>query len=261
MAPLTAQAATMAQHAWHLVWCHEHCFKANYHEEASQLARLSGECLGKLICAKHATKLKHHFAKHNNCRPWILIVDFRGLVPCMNLMRNAAFNQSLFNPPALIVAVCQKPGQMVKASSRASQWDHMCQWMHNKSSVLVTMHSPSEILQDLKDRMPKQAGPFGMLQMLSSNCLVQNGLTCIGNVHGVTDKQDHAALDNSDTFSNCSNSSTEPDACTGNEQRDVVPFRRMPSPAGLYIQGLLLNMDPKDLKCLLQEATPRCYED
>jgi len=225
--------AAMAWHSWRLVWCHEHAFKAKHYEEARQLAKLSGACHGKLTCVKHATKLREHFDKHRVTGPWTLLVDFRGLVPCINLMQKGTINL-----PEMIIVSCQKPEQMLKASDRATEW--VCKWMHNKNGLVVTMCPPSVILRELTGLTKRQLP---------------------GNINGFTERKGHEAVDNSEACSNCSNSSSEPDACTGNQQQDVVSLLQVPSPAGLYIQGLLLSMAPKELTNLLQEAMPLFYDD
>jgi len=250
-------ADSRQQHSWRLVWCHEHVFKQDKREEVAQLTKLAGQFGGMTICVKQACKLEETLSRCKNCLPFVLMTDFRGLVPCLKFLES----NTLLDSPLQMVVLCQQHRQVVKAEARASQWVNLC--MRNGHVFEATVKSATSVLEGL---MMTGAWPLKVqraARALPAPCNPKAQKSCR---YISFEKSARAQrLQQASTIKSLTMDNMRTIYNHGSFQQDPILMHThtlaFQMPLEVFIKRLLFTMDPNNLKTMLEDATPMVYLD
>eukprot|EP00931_Biecheleriopsis_adriatica_P059787 TRINITY_DN3583_c0_g3_i1.p1 TRINITY_DN3583_c0_g3~~TRINITY_DN3583_c0_g3_i1.p1 ORF type:complete len:269 (+),score=36.30 TRINITY_DN3583_c0_g3_i1:82-888(+) len=111
--PVTTLQRRQNRH-WHLVWCHEHCFKPDAAGQCRMLQGVALEGGGSLVCHKKAARFLEWLA--NNRTPYVLLSDWREAKPCLEGLERHA---GAFRGQPLVTCVYTETAQIYE---RAHMW-------------------------------------------------------------------------------------------------------------------------------------------
>jgi len=226
--------------AWWLVWCYEHCCKEESRAEAMQLADLACRFHGGTTCLKQPDTLKKHLARRKAHVPWILVTDFRGCIPCMQMLDSWTSPDSLM----LMVVHCQKDRQVAKGVDRISQWQQTLPFLNRDQRVRITTGPLSAAMHEVLHDQFMLFGPFGMPltpmhklnPFTTSACMSDSGRSTTAGT-SVAGDNDHQ------------------------QQQDLAPSHMTASSNDPYIGDLMLTVPPDSLTQMLENAKPCVYNE
>jgi len=243
--------------SWRLVWCYEHVFKRENCEEVAHLTKLAGQCGGTLTCVKQACKLEETLSRSKDRIPFVLMTDFRGLIPCLNILKS----NTLLDSPLQIFVLCQLYRQVVKAMARTSQWVDAC--MPNGNCFEATLKSATSAWQD---SMMTGVWPSGVpmaAKALPASCNPKPRECCRyiscetdARAQGTQQESTITTLTVDNKRTTCNHGSFRQDPILMHTEHVTSSM-----PLDCFINRLLLTTDSNDLKAMLEDAMPMVYMD